>query len=56
VLDDIGGHSVEAVVAGDELVLLAQEAGQLPLLLLVEVRRLYDVRKLLAEARVDELE
>ena len=52
VLDDVLRDGVEAVVAGDQLVLLAERSGELAFLRLVEVGLLHDRHEVVAEGRV----
>ena len=56
VVDDVLRHRVQAVVAGDQLVLLAEKPGELALLRLVEVGLLHDRHEVVAEGGVGDLE
>ena len=50
VVDDVLRDPIEAILAGDQLVLLTEEAGELALLLRIEVGPLDDVGQVLVEA------
>ena len=50
------GDRVQAVVAGDQLVLLPEGTGELALLRLVEVGLLHDRHQVVAEGRVRDLQ